>query len=86
MVGKAQAQSIAQRLRPYNAALTAAGFVVDGCVGAWLYLDGHIPMDPILYGAVSGLLKSLSMAIHFLSTKISEEPADGSDANASPGQ
>lgn len=85
MADKAPAKSILQALRPFNPEIVAAGLLMDGVVGAWTYLDGHLPMDPMIYAAVSGVLKSMNLALHFISTKIAEEPDDG-PANTTPGQ
>jgi hypothetical protein len=44
-----------------------AVLVIDGLVGAWASLDGAGLINPAIYGAVSILLKTANLAIHFTS-------------------
>jgi len=70
----------ARGARPFNVTLVAAGIVLDGVVIAWACLDGQGLVDPAIYGAVSAVLKSLNVAIHFLS-KTTGSADDGQDSD-----
>lgn len=83
MAAKAQGGAVkrcARGAKPFNTALIAAGIVLDGVVIAWACLDGQGLVDPAVYAAVSTVLKSLNVAIHFLS-KTTGSAEDGQDSN-----
>lgn len=61
------AKRCARSAKPYNNRMFLAVLVVDGLVAAWASLDGAGLINPAIYGAISILLKTANVAIHFTS-------------------
>lgn len=68
-----------RRAKPYNNRLILLGFVADGLVASWACLDNAGLINPAIWGAVSALLKTANVAIHFMKTQGSADDGDQSD-------
>lgn len=68
----------ARRAEPYNRKLFALSMVSDGLVMAWICLDGHV--NPAIYAAVTIALKSVNLAINYLSKNPGSD-ADGDESD-----
>ena len=84
-VGAKKVKSWVQRLKPYNMQLIALGILLDGVAVAWVYFE-TLPIHPLVYGAVSGILKMANLAIHFVNSKLIREDGDDDQADAAASQ
>lgn len=65
-----------QKLKPHNTKIIAAGLLLDSVVGIMALYADDPPFDPIIYGAISALVKAANLGLHFLSKTIQGDETD----------
>lgn len=65
-----------QKLKPHNTKIIAVGLLLDSVVGIMALYADDPPFDPIIYGAISALVKAANLGLHFLSKTIQGDETD----------
>lgn len=65
-----------QKLKPHNTEIIAVGLVLDALVGVMALYSDNPPFDPIIYGAISAVVKLANVGLHYLSKTIQGDDAD----------
>jgi hypothetical protein len=65
-----------QKLKPHNTKIIAAGLLLDAAVGILTLYADNPPFDPIVYGAISAVVKAANLGLHYLSKTIQGDDTD----------
>jgi hypothetical protein len=65
-----------QKLKPHNKLIFAVCVVFDSLVTIMTLYSDHPPFNPVIYGAISALVKGANIGLHYLSKAIQEEEPD----------
>ena len=65
-----------QKLKPHNKEIFAVCLLLDSLVTIMTLYSDHPPFDPVIYGALSALVKGANIGLHYLSKAIQEEEPD----------
>jgi hypothetical protein len=65
-----------QKFKPHNKQIFAVCLLLDSLVTIMTLYSDHPPFDPVIYGALSALVKGANIGLHYLSKAIQEEEPD----------
>jgi len=65
-----------QKFKPHNKQIFAVCLLLDSLVTIMTLYSDHPPFNPVIYGALSALVKGANIGLHYLSKAIQEEDPD----------
>ncbi|WP_219097747.1 hypothetical protein [Pseudomonas sp. UMAB-40] len=65
-----------QKFKPHNKQIFAVCLVLDALMALMTLYSDNPPFDPIVYSALSAIVKAANLGLHYLSKAIQEEDPD----------